>query len=57
MAEDPIRFLLPRGVDYQPKVTTPDPSIGPSVISGTMGCSGFNFASSFNSVFNETGPD
>ena len=53
VAEDPSAFYYRGGVDYQPKVTTPDPSIGFSVISGTMGCSGFNFASSFNSVFNE----
>lgn len=53
MAEDQSGFFYRGGVDYQPTVTTPDPSVGFSVISGSMGCSGFNFASSFNSVFNE----
>ena len=53
IAEDQSGFYYRGGVDYQPTVTTPDPSIGFSVISGSMGCSGFNFGSSFNSVFNE----
>lgn len=53
MAEDQSGFYYRGGVDYRPAIPTEDPLSGFSMVSGSLGCSGFDFASSFKSAFNE----
>jgi hypothetical protein len=53
IAEDRSGFYYRGGVNYNPPVAPEEPSVGYSIISGSKGCSGFDLASSFNSIFSE----
>jgi hypothetical protein len=53
ISEDKSGFYYRGGVDYRPKVPVEEPEIGYSILSGSKGCSGFDLASNFNSVFSE----
>jgi len=53
LTEDNSGFYYRGGVDYRPPVPAEDPEVGFSVLSGSMGCSGFDLASSFKSTFSE----
>ena len=49
VSEDRSGFYYRGGLDYHPNVPPEEPGVGYSIISGSKGCSGFDFASSFNS--------
>ncbi len=51
--EDRSGFYYRGGIDYRPSVPPDEPQVGYSILSGSPGCSGFDLASSFNSVFSE----
>jgi len=51
--EDRSGFYYRGGVDFRPAVPSNEPEVGYSVLSGSKGCSGFDLASSFNSVLSE----
>ncbi|OIO34468.1 MAG: hypothetical protein AUJ70_00990 [Candidatus Omnitrophica bacterium CG1_02_40_15] len=51
--EDRSGFYYRGGIDYRPNVPPDEPQVGYSILSGSPGCSGFDLASSFNSVFSE----
>jgi hypothetical protein len=53
VAEDRSGFYYRGGVDYHPNVPSEEPGVGYSIISGSKGCSGFDLASSFNSLLSE----
>jgi len=53
ISEDRSGFYYRGGVDYRPQVPVEEPGVGYSILSGSKGCSGFDLASSFNSVFSE----
>jgi len=53
VSEDKSGFYYRGGVDYRPAVPVEEPGIGYSILSGSKGCSGFDLASSFNSVLSE----
>ena len=53
ISEDRSGFYYRGGVDYRPQVPVEEPSVGYSILAGSKGCSGFDLASSFNSVFSE----
>lgn len=53
ISEDSSGFYYRGGVDYRPVVSPDEPQVGYSILSGSKGCSGFNLASSFNSVLSE----
>ena len=53
ISEDRSGFYYRGGVDYNPPVSPETPGVGYSIISGSKGCSGFDLASSFNSLFSE----
>ncbi len=53
ISEDRSGFYYRGGLDYHPNVPPDDPGVGYSIISGSKGCSGFDLASSFNSVLSE----
>lgn len=53
VSEDQSGFYYRGGVDYRPPVPADEPGLGYSIISGSKGCSGFDFASSFNTAFSE----
>jgi len=53
IAEDRSGFYYRGGVNYNPPVALEAPGVGYSIISGSKGCSGFDLASSFNSIFSE----
>jgi len=53
IAEDRSGFYYRGGVNYNPPVAPEEPGVGYSIISGSKGCSGFDLASSFNSIFSE----
>jgi hypothetical protein len=53
VSEDRSGFYYRGGIDYRPQVPQEDPGVGYSIVSGSKGCSGFDFASSFNSAFSE----
>lgn len=53
ISEDRSGFYYRGGVDYNPPVSPEAPGVGYSIISGSKGCSGFDLASSFNSLFSE----
>lgn len=53
VADDKSGFYYRGGVDYNPPVAPVEPTVGYSIISGSKGCSGFDFATSFNSTFSE----
>ncbi len=53
ISEDRSGFYYRGGVDYRPQVPPEEPGVGYSILSGSKGCSGFDFASSFNSAFSE----
>jgi hypothetical protein len=51
--EDKSGFYYRGGIDYRPNVPPDEPQVGYSILSGSPGCSGFDLASSFTSVFSE----
>ncbi|MDD5537443.1 MAG: conjugal transfer protein TraH [Candidatus Omnitrophica bacterium] len=53
LSEDKSGFYYRGGVDYNPLVAPEEPGVGYSIISGSKGCSGFDFASSFSSLFSQ----
>jgi hypothetical protein len=53
ISEDRTGFYYRGGIDYRPTVPPDEPEVGYSVLSGSKGCSGFDLASSFNSVLSE----
>ena len=53
ISEDRSGFYYRGGIDYRPTVPPDEPQVGYSILSGSPGCSGFDLASSFNSVFSE----
>src|SRR3990167_1846313 len=53
ISEDRSGFYYRGGIDYRPTVPPDEPEVGYSILSGSKGCSGFDLASSFNSVFSE----
>ena len=53
ISEDRSGFYYRGGLDYHPNVPPDEPGVGYSIISGSKGCSGFDLASSFNSVLSE----
>lgn len=53
ISEDRSGFYYRGGVDYNPPVAPEEPGVGYSIISGSKGCSGFDFASSFTSLFSQ----
>ncbi|MBU1871278.1 MAG: conjugal transfer protein TraH [Candidatus Omnitrophica bacterium] len=53
ISEDRSGFYYRGGIDYRPTVPPDEPQVGYSILSGSRGCSGFDLASSFNSVFSE----
>ena len=53
VSDDKSGFYYRGGVDYNPPVSPEEPAVGYSIISGSKGCSGFDFATSFNSTFSE----
>ena len=53
ISEDKSGFYYRGGIDYRPEVPVEEPEIGYSILSGSKGCSGFDLASSFNSVLSE----
>ncbi|MBU2034335.1 MAG: conjugal transfer protein TraH [Candidatus Omnitrophica bacterium] len=53
ISKDRSGFYYRGGVDYRPQVPPEEPGVGYSILSGSKGCSGFDFASSFNSAFSE----
>lgn len=53
ISEDRSGFYYRGGLDYHPNVPSDEPGVGYSIISGSKGCSGFDLASSFNSVLSE----
>ncbi len=53
ISDDRSGFYYRGGIDYRPTVPVDDPEVGYSIVSGSKGCSGFNLAASFNSVFSE----
>ncbi len=53
ISEDRSGFYYRGGLDYRPNVPPDEPGVGYSILSGSKGCSGFDLASSFNSVLSE----
>jgi hypothetical protein len=53
LSEDKSGFYYRGGVDYNPLVAPEEPGVGYSIVSGSKGCSGFDFASSFSSLFSQ----
>jgi len=53
ISEDRSGFYYRGGVDYRPQVPLEQPGVGYSITSASKGCSGFDLASSFNSIFSE----
>ena len=53
ISEDRSGFYYRGGLDYHPNVPPDEPGVGYSILSGSKGCSGFDLASSFNSVLSE----
>jgi len=53
ITEDRSGFYYRGGVDYRPRVPVEEPGVGYSILSASRGCSGFDFASSFQSLFSE----
>ena len=53
ISEDKSGFYYRGGLDYRPNVPPDEPQVGYSILSGSKGCSGFDLASSFNSVLSE----
>ena len=53
VSEDKSGFYYRGGVDYRPQVLPDEPSVGYSIVSASQGCSGFDFATSFNNLFKE----
>ncbi len=53
ISEDKTGFYYRGGIDYRPTVPPDEPEVGYSILSGSKGCSGFDLASSFNSVLSE----
>ncbi len=53
VSEDRSGFYYRGGVDYNPPVAPEEPGVGYSIVSGSKGCSGFDFASSFTSLFSQ----
>ncbi len=53
ISEDKSGFYYRGGIDYRPTVPPDEPGVGYSILSGSKGCSGFDLASSFNSVLSE----
>ena len=53
ISEDRSGFYYRGGIDYRPTVPPDEPGVGYSILSGSKGCSGFDLASSFNSVLSE----
>ncbi len=53
ISEDKSGFYYRGGVDYRPTVPPDEPGVGYSILSGSKGCSGFDLASSFNSILSE----
>lgn len=53
VSEDNSGFYYRGGVDYNPPVAPQEPGVGYSIVSGSKGCSGFDFASSFTSLFSQ----
>lgn len=53
ISEDKSGFYYRGGIDYRPNVPPDEPGVGYSILSGSKGCSGFDLASSFNSVLSE----
>jgi len=53
ISEDRSGFYYRGGVDYRPTVPPDEPGVGYSILSGSKGCSGFDLASSFNSILSE----
>lgn len=53
ISEDRSGFYYRGGIDYRPTVPPDEPEVGYSILSGSKGCSGFDLASSFNSVLSE----
>ncbi|MBI4706889.1 MAG: conjugal transfer protein TraH [Candidatus Omnitrophica bacterium] len=53
ISEDRSGFYYRGGLDYRPTVPVDEPGVGYSILSGSKGCSGFDLASSFNSVLSE----
>ncbi len=53
ISEDRSGFYYRGGLDYRPNVPPDEPQVGYSILSGSKGCSGFDLASSFNSVLSE----
>ena len=53
ISEDKSGFYYRGGIDYRPNVPPDEPQVGYSILSGSPGCSGFDLASSFTSVFSE----
>jgi len=53
ISEDRSGFYYRGGLDYRPQVPVEEPEVGYSILSGSKGCSGFDLASSFNSVLSE----
>jgi hypothetical protein len=53
ISEDRSGFYYRGGLDYRPTVPPDEPGVGYSILSGSKGCSGFDLASSFNSVLSE----
>jgi hypothetical protein len=53
ISEDKSGFYYRGGIDYRPTVPPDEPQVGYSILSGSKGCSGFDLASSFNSVLSE----
>ena len=51
ISEDKSGFYYRGGVDYRPKVLSEEPGVGYSIVSASQGCSGFDFATSFNNLF------
>ena len=51
ISEDKSGFYYRGGVDYRPQVFPDEPSVGYSIVSASQGCSGFDFATSFNNLF------
>lgn len=53
ISEDRSGFYYRGGVDYRPQVPLEEPGVGYSIFTASKGCSGFDLASSFNSIFSE----
>ncbi len=53
IVEDNSGFYYRGSVDYRPQVPKEEPGVGYSILSASRGCSGFDFASSFQNLFSE----